>query len=349
MEKEQYRSVIRFLVLEGKTRSEIKDRLDAVYGDSSPSMATVKNWFNEFVRGRTSVFDEPRSGAPKTAATDENVKKIHDLVLADRRLKVREIAKTVGIAEGTVHHILHEELGMRKLSARWVPRLLTPENKRNRETTSASCLALFQRNPAEFLRRFVTVDETWIHWYIPETKEQSKQWTSPDERAPKKAKTVPSAGKVMATVFWDSQGVIHIDYLEKGKTITGRYYADLLGRFDVELKKKRPRLAKKKVLFHHDNAPAHTSAVAMAKLVELRYELLSHPPYSPDLAPSDYFLFPNLKKSLAGKRFGSNEEVIAATEAYFAALEKIYFLDGLKKLEHRWAKCIDREGDYVEK
>lgn len=246
MEKEQYRSVIRFLFLEGKTRSEIKDRLDAVYGDSSPSMATVKNWFNEFVRGRTSVFDEPRPGAPKTAATNENIKKIHDLVLADRRLKVREIAETVGIAEGTVHHILHEELGMRKLSARWVPRLLTPENKRNRETTSATCLALFQRNPAEFLRRFVTVDETWIHWYTPETKEQSKQWTSPGERAPKKAKTVRSAGKVMATVFWDSQGVIYIDYLEKGKTITGRYYAELLGRFDVELKKKRPRLAKKK-------------------------------------------------------------------------------------------------------
>ena len=124
---------------------------------------------------------------------------------------------------------------MRKLSARWVPRLLTPDNKRNRETTSEQCLTLFKRNPKEFLRRFVTVDETRIHWYTPETKEQSKQWTSPGERAPKKAKTVLSAGKVMATVFWDSQGVIYIDYLEKGKTITGLYYAELLGRFDAEL------------------------------------------------------------------------------------------------------------------
>ena len=78
---------------------------------------------------------------------------------------------------------------------------------------------------------------------------------------------------------------------------------------------KRPHLAKKKVLFHHDNAPAHTSAVATAKLVELSYELLPHPPYSPDLAPCDFFLFPNLKKSLAGQKFESNEEVIAVTEA----------------------------------
>ena len=80
MEKQQYRSVIRFLFLEGKSRSEIKERLDAVYGDSSPSMATVKNWFNEFERRHTSVFDEPRRGAPKTATTEDDVTKIHDLV-----------------------------------------------------------------------------------------------------------------------------------------------------------------------------------------------------------------------------------------------------------------------------
>jgi len=74
---------------------------------------------------------------------------------------------------------IYEGSSMRKLSARWVPRLLTPDNKRNRETTSEQCLTLFKRNSKEFLCRFMTVDETWIHWYTPETKEQSKQWTSP--------------------------------------------------------------------------------------------------------------------------------------------------------------------------
>ena len=81
----------------------------------------------------------------------------------------------------------------------------------------------------------MTIDETWINWYTPEIKEQSKQWTSPGEQAPKKAKTILSTGKVMTTVFWDLQGVIYIDYLEKGKTVTGLYYAELLGRFDAEL------------------------------------------------------------------------------------------------------------------
>jgi len=107
------------------------------------------------------------------------VTKIHDLVLADRRLKIREIAETVGLSKDRVGYILNEILGMRKLSARWVPRLLIPDNKRNRETTSEHCLTLFKRNPKEFLRRFVTVD-----WYTPKTKEQSKQWTSRGEPVP---------------------------------------------------------------------------------------------------------------------------------------------------------------------
>ncbi|XP_070138801.1 protein GVQW3-like, partial [Drosophila bipectinata] len=108
MEKEQYRSVIRFLFLEGKSRSEIKERLDAVNGDSSPLMATVKNWFNEFQHGRISVFDESRPGAPKTARMEENIKKIHALVLGDRRFKVREVADTVGLSKDRVGYILHE-------------------------------------------------------------------------------------------------------------------------------------------------------------------------------------------------------------------------------------------------
>jgi len=87
------------------------------------------------------------------------------------------------MSKDRVDHILHEVLGMRKLSARWVPRLLTPDNKRNRENTSEQCLTLFKRNPKEFLRHFVTVDETWIHWYTPETKEQPNQWTLPGEPA----------------------------------------------------------------------------------------------------------------------------------------------------------------------
>lgn len=151
------------MFLEGKSHSKIKDSLDDVYSDSSSSMATIKNWFNEFQRVRTFVFDEPRPSASKTVTMEDNARNVHDLVLIDCRLKVRKIAEIVGISKDSMCHILHEILGMRKLSAQWVPRLLTLDNKRNYVNTSKQCLTLFKHNWKEFLRHFMTIDETWIH------------------------------------------------------------------------------------------------------------------------------------------------------------------------------------------
>ena len=85
--------------------------------------------------------------------------------------------------------------------------------------------------------------------------------------------------------------------------------------------------------------------IYMAKFHKLRYELLPHPPYSPDIAPSDYFLFPNLKKWLGGKRFYSNDEIISQTNTYFEDLEKSFSLEGIQKLEKRCTKCIELKGD----
>ena len=123
---------------------------------------------------------------------------------------------------------------------------------------SEAIFALFRHNADDFLRRYITVDETWIHHYTPETKQQSIQ-AFEGERALKKAKTVKSASKVMATIFSDARGISYTDYLEKGQTITGAYYASLLHRLSEEIKKKRPDLKKKKILFYH--ARVHTCAV----------------------------------------------------------------------------------------
>jgi len=96
------------------------------------------------------------------------------------------------------------------------------------------------------------------------------------------------------------------------------------------------------VLYHHDNA-SHTSLKAMTKLDQLRFELVVHPPYSPDLTLSDYYLFPNLKRWLQRKRFTSNEEVIAETEAYFEGLDVSYYRKSIEMLENRYIKCIALE------
>jgi len=180
---------------------------------------------------------------------------MHDMVLEDRRMKVCEIAETIGISKECVGYILHEELDMQKLCARWVPRLITADQKRTRKKISEQCLERFNKNKTDFVRQFITMDETRIHHYTPESNQQSKQWTEASCSAPKKTRSVPSAGKDMASVFWDAEGILFIDYLEKGKTITGGYYSNLLTRLDKKICDKRHGLQKKKSSFFRTMHP----------------------------------------------------------------------------------------------
>ena len=151
---------------------------------------------------------------------------------------------------------------------------------------------------------------------MAEMKEQWKQWTSPGERAPKKAQTVPSAGKVMAIVFWDSQGIF-TDYLEKGSTITGQYYAEKTAPFGEEKCALSPW---QRTSWLSRNCHSKTGRIT------------PHPPYSPDLAPCDLYLFPNMKKGLGGKRFTSKEEVIAANKSLFCGVRQTIFFGWLEKV-----------------
>ena len=150
-------------------------------------------------------------------------------------------------------------------------RELTTDQKQQRIDDLKQCLELFNRNKSEFLRRYMTMDETWLHPFTPESNRQSAEWTARDEPTPKRGKTQKSVGKVMSSVFWDTHGIIFIDYLKKGKTINSDYYVALLGPLKDEIAEKRPHLKKKKLLFHQDNAPRHKSMKSMAKLQELGF------------------------------------------------------------------------------
>ena len=223
----------------------------------------------------------------------ENITKVHKTVLGDRKLKL----------------------------------------KQQRVEDSERCLELFKRGKNDFPRRYITMDETLIHQYMPETNRSSAEWTAACKSRPTRPKIQQWAGKVMATAFWDAHRILFIDYLEKGKNINIDYYLALLDRLRAEIKKKRPHIKKKRVLFHQGNAPCHKSMKTMVKLNELSFELLSHPPYTPDLATRNYWLFANLKKMLQGKGFDFNEEVIAETEAYFESKDESFYKKGIEKLD----------------
>jgi hypothetical protein len=119
---------------------------------------------------------------------------------------------------------------MRKLSAKWVPKCLNADQKRDRVLASQDILDRYQRDPVGFFNHLVTTVETWIDIYDTETKEQSKEWRHSGSPCPKKFKTQKSSSKVLASVFWDKDGILLVDYLENGASITAKYYVALLGK-----------------------------------------------------------------------------------------------------------------------
>jgi len=121
-----------------------------------------------------------------------------------------------------------------------------------------------------------------------------------------------NGGIVLASIFWGQDGILLIDYLPKGQIINAEYYSSLLVQLKDILREKH----RGKVLFLHDNAPTHRALATQKKMAYLGFQCLDRPPYSPDLAPSDYHLFPGLKKQLKGCNFSSDADVIAAAETW---------------------------------
>ena len=153
----------------------------------------------------------------------------------------------------------------------------------------------------------------------------------------------------MASFVWNSQGGITVDYLEEGRTINSVYFEKRIkAAASRDCEERRGKLTQG-VLLLQDNAPVHTSQVAMAATTNCGFVALPHPPYSLDLAPLDFYLFPNLKTNLPGRNFGSNEGIIDAVEEYLRDQEEYFSFEGISKLEQHWRRCIKAKGDYIEK
>jgi len=130
-----------------------------ILGEHVPSYATVKKCVAQFKHGDFSTCDEP-----------EITDLIHELSLEDHRISAKSIDEQLGISRELVGYVIHEDLDMRKLSAMWVPKCLNADQKRQRCQSSEQTLDFFRRNPFDILSRLMTMDETWLYHYDPETK-----------------------------------------------------------------------------------------------------------------------------------------------------------------------------------
>jgi len=172
--------------LQSKAPKEIHAILTETLGENAPSYGTVKNWVAQFKRGDFSTCDASRPGRPKTVTTQEITNKIHQLILEDRRISPKSIAEQLGISREGVGSIIHEDFDTWKHSAKWVPKCPKADQKRQQCQSSEQLLEFFRRDPNDFLSRKLTMDETWLYHYDPETEQQSMEWRHCGSHRPKK-------------------------------------------------------------------------------------------------------------------------------------------------------------------
>ena len=298
--------------------------------------------------GVESIKNAPKSGRPKSASRKEIVSKIKESIEGDARFTVRDIARKVGISLSTVHLILKKHLKVREISARWVPHLLTDEQKRQRVKVAKKLLQMFPKYDKKQFANVVTGDETWVHYFEPVRKVSNKIWATKHSKRPIIAKRTLSTKKVLYAIF-SGEGVAIKVPVKKGKSITGKYYKDVvLKKLKKYYQKRRPATGFKHVRLLHDNAPAHTSAIVTAFLKKEKVTFCLTHPYSPDLAPCDFFLFPKLKAFLAGRKYQSRQALGSAIHHYLITVPKSAYRDALKKWIHRLKLCISSHGEYFE-
>ena len=274
---------------------KLMTEISTAFGPSCVS-DTVRQWKKKFESGVESIKNAPKSGRPKSASHKEIVSKIKEIIEGDARFTVRDIARKVGISLSTVHLILKKHLKVRKISARWVPHLLTDEQKRQWVKVAKKLLQMFPKYDKKQFANVVTGDETWVHYFEPVRKVSNKIWATKHSKRPIIAKRSWSTKKVLYAIFFSGEGVAIKVPVKKGKSITGKYYKDVvLKKLKKYYQKRCPATGFKHVHLLHDNAPAHTSAIVAAFLKKETVTVLPHPTYSPDLAPCDFFLFPKIE------------------------------------------------------
>lgn len=283
--------------------------LQKAYGDQTLTQPWAYKWYKAFKDGRDTVDDLPRSGRPSTSNTEKNVDKIEEMIMENRHLSLREIAQDVNMSHESVRNILVDVLGMRRVAARLVPKDLNFFQKEQRKLIAQDMLDNVNNDPT-FMERIITGDETWVYEFDMQTSQQSSQWNFPNEPKPKRPRQSRSKIKVMLTVFFDCRGVVHSEFLPEGQTVNKEYYLEVMRRLREKIRLKRPDLWKNNSwILHHDNAPAHRSTIVQEFLAKNSTTVIDQAPYSPDMAPADFFLFPRLKLPLRGRRFESIEDI----------------------------------------
>ena len=323
--------------------------LQKAYGKASLSRYIVYEWVRCFKKDHDLMKDDLWSGKHSASCSDANVEKVRQKIQEDRRLTIKEIGEDLGISCEACQSILTVNLGLKRVAAKLVPRFLSDDQKNRRLEI---CMELKRRaeNDPLFIDSIITGDEMWIYGCDPESKSvHHYAWKTLNEPWARKLRQMRSNVKTLLIVFFDSQGIVHQEFVPQNQTISQAYYKEVLIRLREKVRGKRPQLFRTRSWFlQHDNAPVHNSLSIREFLAAKKVPVLPHPSYSPDLSPCDFFLFPKVKFFLKGKTYDDVGSMKKNMMLYLQSLTVQDFQNCFQKLQERWSKCIVSRGEYFD-
>jgi hypothetical protein len=225
----EQRVAIKFCFKAGLSATETLALVQKAYLNEAFNRSNVFRWYSRFREGRDLVEDDDRGDRPKSTRSEVNIAAVDYLVKNDRRIASRIIAESLNIPDTVVLRILNEDLGKKKLCARFFSHFLTPEQREYRATSCEDIIAMADADNKIF-NNIIMGEETWCFASDAETKRHSSEWDGKKSPRPKKLKFQRSRIKIMLIIFFDSQGIVHKEFVLEGKKVKAEFYKGVMDR-----------------------------------------------------------------------------------------------------------------------
>jgi hypothetical protein len=319
-----------------------------VYGDKALKKTAIYAIINKVKKGEM-TDDQHHLNSKKTMQTPAFIASVATAVEDDHRVCIEALAMAHGMSVSMIHAVLHDDLGLEKKSARWVPKLLNDNKKQQPVEVCSEFVKAVHRHSLAMLDSVVTMDETTVCYHTPQSKKQSQQWIQKGQPGPIKAKVQASRTKQMLLAFFDNKGLIYTHIIPRGSTVNAKYIVKVLDVFMRHFRKKRPVLAEQRWFFHWDNVPVNTAAFIQDWLATQKIQSRSsatRPIRRISLA--DFFLFRHVKDELAGVTL-DHSSLKKEWDGVTRSICVNEFTTVFRQWYERCQKCIDIDSGYVEK
>jgi histone-lysine N-methyltransferase SETMAR len=342
----EQRAYIKIRTALNETPASIHFDLMNVYGNSAYSLVTIRRWVARFKAGQSELEDQPRSGRPITETSKANIDLIESLIDTNPRISYSYLEEFTSLSRGTLMRIIKDQLNMVKRSSRWIPHHLTSQNKIKRVEFAKAMLS--KLNSEEWrLDQILTGDESIFYHRKIEKRAIASSWKRQGEPPDTIVKRDRFEAKSMVSIFFRTTGPVHVHLVEKGVTIDNQYYIEncLSPAFEA-VKKERRASGLRGMKLLHDGAKPHVHLNTRNFIQSSGIIEIDHPPYSPDLAPSDYWLFDYIKRNLDDQE--SDEALLRSITKIVKAIPHSEYIKTFQKYKERLELCILADGDYFE-